>query len=115
MQIDGLETLTHLTASSLSVSVIFDPASFYGHSEFEFSISKMFGGFPRSFFDSYHEIIPRSSKFKLRERLYQLFHYINHWNHFGGGYQDSSMSTLKGLIKIFQHRFCSKYIRKVPE
>ncbi|XP_029653025.1 ketosamine-3-kinase [Octopus sinensis] len=59
--------------------VIFDPASFYGHSEFEFSISKMFGGFPRSFFDSYHEIIPRSSKFKLRERLYQLFHYINHW------------------------------------
>ena len=34
-----------------AVPVIFDPASFYGHDEFEFGIINMFGGFDEQFFD----------------------------------------------------------------
>ncbi|XP_056009012.1 ketosamine-3-kinase-like [Ostrea edulis] len=59
--------------------VIYDPASFYGHSEFDLAIAKMFGGFGSSFFDNYHKVIPQSSGFKQRENLYNLFHYLNHW------------------------------------
>lgn len=33
---------------------MFDPASFFGHSEFELSIMDMFGGFDKPFWDAYH-------------------------------------------------------------
>ncbi|KAJ6655047.1 hypothetical protein lerEdw1_006100 [Lerista edwardsae] len=66
--------------------VIFDPASFYGHSEYELAIAGMFGGFSGSFYSAYHSKIPKAPGFEKRLKLYQLFHYMNHWNHFGGGY-----------------------------
>uniref|UniRef100_A0A7N9IFZ8 Uncharacterized protein n=1 Tax=Macaca fascicularis TaxID=9541 RepID=A0A7N9IFZ8_MACFA len=43
----------------------------------------MFGGFPRSFFTAYHRKIPKAPGFDQRLLLYQLFNYLNHWNHFG--------------------------------
>ncbi|XP_028311202.1 ketosamine-3-kinase [Gouania willdenowi] len=79
--------------------VIFDPASFYGHSEFELSISGMFGGFNDFFYSAYHEKIPKAPGFEKRNQLYQLFHYLNHWNHFGGGYRGSSIRIMKDLLK----------------
>ncbi len=60
-------------------SVIFDPASFYGHHEFELAIAGMFGGFTRKFYDAYHSLIPKALGFAGRNKLYVLFHYLNHW------------------------------------
>ncbi|XP_029363738.1 ketosamine-3-kinase [Echeneis naucrates] len=79
--------------------VIFDPASFYGHSEYELGIAGMFGGFNSSFYSAYHEKIPKEPGFEKRNQLYQLFHYLNHWNHFGGGYRGSSISIMRNLLK----------------
>ncbi|XP_061411991.1 ketosamine-3-kinase-like [Lethenteron reissneri] len=79
--------------------VIFDPASFYGHSEYELSISGMFASFSSTFYSSYHALIPKSEGFDKRQKLYQLFHYLNHWNHFGTGYRGSSISTMRSLLK----------------
>ena len=33
---------------------MFDPASFFGHSEFELAIMDMFGGFQEAFWMAYH-------------------------------------------------------------
>ncbi|XP_042247967.1 ketosamine-3-kinase [Thunnus maccoyii] len=79
--------------------VVFDPASFYGHSEFELGIAGMFGGFNSSFYSAYHDKIPKAPGFAKRNQLYQLFHYLNHWNHFGGGYRGSSIRIMKELLK----------------
>ncbi|XP_021176428.2 ketosamine-3-kinase isoform X2 [Fundulus heteroclitus] len=79
--------------------VIFDPASFYGHSEYELAIAGMFGGFNSSFYSVYHDKIPQAPGFSQRSQLYQLFHYLNHWNHFGGGYRGSSIRIMKNLLK----------------
>lgn len=79
--------------------VTFDPASFYGHSEYELGIAGMFGGFNSSFYSAYHEKIPKAPGFAERNQLYQLFHYLNHWNHFGGGYRSSSLRIMKNLLK----------------
>ncbi|KAM3863580.1 ketosamine-3-kinase [Diretmus argenteus] len=79
--------------------VIFDPASFYGHSEYELGIAGMFGGFSNSFYSAYHDKIPEAPGFAKRNQLYQLFHYLNHWNHFGGGYRGSSLRIMKNLVK----------------
>ncbi|KAM9780570.1 ketosamine-3-kinase [Neosynchiropus ocellatus] len=79
--------------------VVYDPASFYGHAEFELGIAGMFGGFNSSFYSAYHEKIVKAEGFAKRSQLYQLFHYLNHWNHFGGGYRGSSIKIMKDLIK----------------
>ncbi|KAM8992050.1 ketosamine-3-kinase-like isoform 2-T2 [Ara ararauna] len=79
--------------------VIFDPASFYGHSEYELAIAGMFGGFSSSFYSAYHSKIPKAAGFEKRLKLYQLFHYMNHWNHFGTGYRGSSLNIMRNLIK----------------
>lgn len=79
--------------------IIFDPSSFYGHSEFELGIAGMFGGFNNAFYSAYHEKIPKAPGFEKRNQLYQLFNYLNHWNHFGGGYRGSSISVMKSLLK----------------
>ena len=59
--------------------VMFDPACFYGHHEYDLAIAGMFGGFTRQFYDEYHSIIPKAAGFELRHKLYLLFHYLNHW------------------------------------
>ena len=46
-------------------SVIFDPASLYGHSEFELSISTLFGGFSPAFFEEYFRKIPKEKGFEM--------------------------------------------------
>lgn len=86
-------------AESTEGPVIFDPASFYGHSEYELGIAGMFGGFSSSFYSAYHAKIPQAPGFAKRNQLYQLFHYLNHWNHFGGGYRGSSIRIMKNLLK----------------
>lgn len=79
--------------------LIYDPASFYGHSEFELAIALMFGGFPRPFFTAYHQKIPKAPGFDRRQLLYQLFNYLNHWNHFGTGYRSPTLGTMRKLLK----------------
>uniref|UniRef100_A0A8D1RUH2 protein-ribulosamine 3-kinase n=1 Tax=Sus scrofa TaxID=9823 RepID=A0A8D1RUH2_PIG len=79
--------------------VVYDPASFYGHSEFELAIALMFGGFPRPFFTAYHRKVPKAPGFDRRLLLYQLFNYLNHWNHFGRQYRSPSLGTMRKLLK----------------
>ncbi|XP_065503923.1 ketosamine-3-kinase isoform X2 [Caloenas nicobarica] len=79
--------------------IIFDPAAFYGHSEYELAIAGMFGGFSSSFYSAYHSKIPKAPGFEKRLKLYQLFHYMNHWNHFGTGYRGSSLNIMRNLVK----------------
>ncbi|XP_064226251.1 ketosamine-3-kinase-like [Aotus nancymaae] len=86
-------------AEDASGPVIFDPASFYGHLEYELAIAGMFGGFSNSFYSAYHGKIPRAPGFEKRLQLYQLFHYLNHWNHFGLGYRGSSLNIMRNLVK----------------
>uniref|UniRef100_A0A915BWV6 protein-ribulosamine 3-kinase n=1 Tax=Parascaris univalens TaxID=6257 RepID=A0A915BWV6_PARUN len=77
--------------------VVFDPASFYGHSEFEMGILTMFGGFDDAFFTAYHKLIPKTKGFDKRIFLYQLFHHLNHWNHFGDSYRMGALTLMQLL------------------
>lgn len=77
--------------------VIFDPASFYGHHEFDLAIAAMFGGFSRQFWEEYHALIPKAAGWNNRHKLYKLFHNINHWNHFGSGYRSGSLTLMRDL------------------
>lgn len=79
--------------------VVFDPATFYGHHEYELAIAEMFGGFSAAFYNAYHKRIPKAHQFENRQKLYQLYHYLNHWNHFGKSYRGSCISIMKLMLK----------------
>jgi len=47
---------------------------------------RLFEGMPKSFFDTYHQHVPKSEpvgQYELRRDLYELFHYLNHTVLFG--------------------------------
>ena len=77
--------------------VVYDPASFYGHSEFDLAIGYVFRGFSAKFYDAYFGQIAKADGFDVRQHLYQLFHYLNHWNHFGHSYRAKSIELIKKL------------------
>ena len=77
---------------------IFDPASYYGDRETDLAFTYMFGGFNSSFYQGYEETFPLHSGFSIRKILYNLYHELNHFNLFGGGYADSAQSSINQLI-----------------
>lgn len=55
--------------------------------------------FNDTFWDAYREIIPKEKGFEKRHRLYQLYHYLNHYNLFGSGYYSQCQSIMSSLTK----------------
>ncbi|KAF8922098.1 fructosamine kinase PKL/CAK/FruK [Mucidula mucida] len=87
--------------SKTGLPVIFDPSSFYGHSEADLAIARIFGGIPSSFFRAYDEHLPKTDpveQYELRGDLYELFHYLNHTLVFGGGYASSAERKMDVLL-----------------
>ncbi|KAG1754834.1 Fructosamine/Ketosamine-3-kinase [Suillus paluster] len=81
--------------------VIFDPSSYYGHNEADLAIARIFGGFPRSFFEKYHEHLPKTKpvdQYELRADLYELYHYLNHTVLFGSSYAGSALRKMNTLL-----------------
>ncbi|WVW86582.1 hypothetical protein I302_108632 [Kwoniella bestiolae CBS 10118] len=78
--------------------VIYDPASYYGHNEADLGITHMLGGFSKDFYDAYHSIHPKSQPYyDERQKLYELYHHLNHTLMFGGSYKSGSLSIMRSL------------------
>jgi len=87
--------------SSTGKPVIFDPSSYYGHNEADLAIARLFGGFPRSFYETYQKYQPKSepvSQYSMRGELYELYHYLNHTLLFGAGYARSAQENMNRLL-----------------
>jgi len=81
--------------------VVFDPAAVYGHSEYELGIMKMFGGFGGGFWKEYEKLVPKAEpkdEWEDRIELYELYHHLNHFAIFGGGYRGGAMAIMRKLI-----------------
>ena len=77
---------------------IFDPATYYGDRETDLAFTYMFGGFSSDFYQAYQETYPLDSGFTERKILYNLYHELNHFNLFGGGYANSAQSSINTLV-----------------
>jgi fructosamine-3-kinase len=77
---------------------IFDPAVYYGDRETDLAMSRLFGGFGRSFYQAYEAAWPLPRGHEQRNTLYQLYHVINHVNLFGGGYLGQALRLMKALL-----------------
>jgi len=91
-------------SAKTSNPVIYDPASYFGHNEADLSIAQIFGGFPKTFYDTYHEFRPKSEpvgEYEQRADLYELFHYLNHTLIFGSrGYASGAKSKMMSLLRF---------------
>jgi fructosamine-3-kinase len=65
---------------------LFDPAVYYGDREADLAMTELFGGFGRDFHAAYGEAWPLDPGYATRKELYNLYHVLNHFNMFGGGY-----------------------------
>jgi len=79
--------------------VIFDPATYYGDRETDLAMTEMFGGFPGAFWKAYNAEWPIDGGYQQRRDLYNLYHLLNHYNLFGGGYGRSAEQTASALLR----------------
>ena len=82
------------------IPFIYDPASYYGDREADIAFTYMFGGFSSSFYEAYEKEFPLNNGFKTRKTLYNLYHELNHFNLFGGGYASSAQSSINQLVSL---------------
>ena len=80
------------------VPVVFDPAVYFGDRETDIAMTMLFGGFGSEFLGAYQSEWPLDPGFRRRVDLYNLYHVLNHYNLFGGGYQRQAAEMLEGLL-----------------
>ncbi|TAE61772.1 MAG: fructosamine kinase family protein [Nostocales cyanobacterium] len=79
--------------------VIFDPATYYGDREVDIAMTELFGGFPAAFYQGYQEILPLDNGYEKRKILYNLYHILNHFNLFGGGYAAQANGMIERILR----------------
>jgi len=80
------------------VPVLFDPAIYYGDREVDLAMTELFGGYPTTFSAAYREAWPLDPGYRVRRHLYNLYHVLNHFNLFGGGYAAQAESMVGRLL-----------------
>ena len=78
--------------------VLFDPAVYYGDREADLAMTELFGGFPADFYAAYREAWPLDPGYGVRKTLYKLYHVLNHFNMFGGGYGKQAQGMMQRLL-----------------
>ena len=78
--------------------VIFDPATYYGDRETDLAMTELFGGFPSAFYHGYNEAWQLDRGYQQRKSIYNLYHVLNHFNLFGGGYGNQAARIIKQIM-----------------
>ncbi len=74
---------------------LIDPAIYYGDSEVDIAMTEMFGGFKNEFYLTYKKEKPLSQNYEKKKIIYNLYHFLNHYNIFGSSYLSTSVSYLE--------------------
>ncbi|MBW4636272.1 MAG: fructosamine kinase family protein [Iphinoe sp. HA4291-MV1] len=78
--------------------VIFDPATYFGDREVDIAMTELFGGFSAAFYRGYNEVWQLDEGYEQRKTLYNLYHILNHFNLFGGGYLSQANRMIAQIL-----------------
>lgn len=87
------------SVSAAGEPVILDPATYYGDRETDLAMTELFGGFPAAFYRGYNEVWPLDRGYERRKTLYNLYHILNHFNLFGGGYESQANRMIEQILR----------------
>jgi len=79
--------------------VIFDPAVYYGDREVDIAMTGLFGANSALFYSTYEDEFPLPEGHELRRTIYNLYHILNHYVLFGGGYLGQAKSMMDKILK----------------
>jgi len=78
--------------------VIYDPAVYYGDRETDLAMTELFGGFSAAFYTAYEQAWRLDAGYSRRRDLYKLYHVLNHFNLFAGGYASQAENIIDKLL-----------------
>lgn len=78
--------------------ILLDPATYYGDREVDIAMTELFGGFPSAFYQGYQATWLLAEGYQQRRVLYNLYHILNHFNLFGGGYASQAQSMIDQIL-----------------
>lgn len=78
--------------------VIFDPAVYFGDREADIAMTELFGGFDDEFYSSYNQYFALEHGYRTRKSLYNVYHILNHFNLFKGGYAIQANNMILALL-----------------
>lgn len=90
----------NVAAADEGEPVLFDPAVYYGDREADLAMTELFGRFNRRFYEAYQAAWPLDPGYGRRKSLYNLYHVLNHFNLFGGGYGAQAGSMIDELLAV---------------
>jgi fructosamine-3-kinase len=79
---------------------LIDPAVYCGDREADIAMTEMFGGFGEAFYRAYDTQYPRTPVYGVKREVYNLYHYLNHYNLFGGGYLGGCQAGMAAIESI---------------
>jgi len=85
--------------TSAGEPVLFDPAPYFGDREVDIAMTELFGGFSAAFYRGYNEAWRLDEGYERRKFLYNLYHILNHFNLFGGGYESQANQMINQLLR----------------
>lgn len=74
--------------------VLIDPAVYYGHPSVDLAMTTLFGGFDKSFYDSYNYVSPFPANFREQWEVCNLYPLLIHLNLFGESYRSAIADTI---------------------
>lgn len=77
---------------------LLDPAAYYAHREAELGMMALFGGFGARVWSAYQEARPLRPGWRHRLGLYELYHVLNHYHLFGGGYGAQALRIVRQYV-----------------
>ena len=80
--------------------VIYDPALYFGDRQVDLAMMELFGGFSADCFAAYFESASIDQQaYALCKDYYNLYHLLNHYNLFGGEYQQRCIKVMQQLLR----------------
>lgn len=81
-------------------SWLIDPAVYNGDPEADLAMTEMFGGFRKAFYQAYEAVRPLSAHYCRKREIYNLYHFLNHYNLFGGVYLASCQKAFNSIENL---------------
>ncbi|MEP4548177.1 MAG: fructosamine kinase family protein [Saccharospirillum sp.] len=81
-------------------SWLIDPAVYYGDPEADLAMTEMFGGFGKPFYQAYEAVRPLSTHYGRKREIYNLYHFLNHYNLFGSAYLASCQKAFNSIENL---------------